>query len=97
LSDQLNARQSKLNFQIETLKDSVNSKQNNLNVLSNKYSKLENDKTLLATKMKELEKAIGPQLESDETTRVIFSDILKILDESLGGFNAGAMLLLFGN
>lgn len=97
LSDQINIRQAELNLQIKTLKDSIYSKQNNLSILSNKYSKLENDKTLLASKMKELEEAIQPQLSSDESTRIIFKDILKILDENLGGFNAGAMLLLFGN
>ena len=47
--------------------------------------------------MKELEEAIRPQLRDSEETRMIFTDILKILDENLGGFGGGAMLLLFGD
>ena len=45
--------------------------------------------------MKELEKAIYPQLKSDEETKIIFNDILQILDENLGGFKSSSMLLLF--
>ena len=95
LSEQLNSKQNELNRQIKILKDSVLIKESNLNDISAKYSKLENDKTLLASKMKELQEAIKPQLKSDEATQLIFSEILKILDENLGGFDGSTMLLLF--
>lgn len=45
--------------------------------------------------MKELEEAIYPQLESDEETKIIFTDILQILDENLEGFKSSSLLLLF--
>jgi len=95
LSNELTLNQNELNQYIKNIEDSVYNKQKEFNDLFDKYDKLNNDKTLLATKMKELEKAILPQLKSNEETKIIFSDILKILDENLGGFGIGSMLLLF--
>ena len=97
LSNRLGSEHRELNNQILILKDSISTKQIKLNEISSKYAKLESDKVLLASKIKGLEEAIKPQLESDENTREVFKDILKILDENLGGFSGSEMLLLFGN
>ncbi len=45
--------------------------------------------------MKELKYAIKQQLRTNEQTAEIFNDIMKILDENLGGFGSSSLLLLF--
>ena len=95
LSKKLTLNQSKLNNIIKDIKDSVEIKQKEFNDIHDQYEKLNNDKILLASKMKELRQAIYPQLQSDENTKVIFNDILKILDENLGGFSTAAKMLFF--
>lgn len=77
------------------IQDSVKSKQTQLDSIFVKYNKLSNDKELLASKMKDLQYAIKPSLKSDEKTKILFSEIMKILDENLGGFGGSSMLLLF--
>ena len=95
LSKELIVNQIELDKTIKNTNDSIYTKQKEYNDLFDKYGKLNNDKTLLATKMKELGRAIRPQLYEDEETKILFTEILDILDESLGGFSSTRNLLLF--
>ncbi|MCW8962116.1 MAG: hypothetical protein OQK29_11170 [Ignavibacteriaceae bacterium] len=95
LSNELTVNQNVLNKLVQKITDSIAVKKTEYDTLFHKYAKLNGDKLLLATKMKELEKAIDPLLKSNEETKTIFTDILQILDENLGGFKSSSMLLLF--
>lgn len=95
LSTKLTKELNQLKKIVVSIQDSVMNKQMKLDSLYYKYEKLKNDKVQLAAKMKELEDLIYHQLMSNEQTKIVFEDILKILDENLGGFSSSSMLLLF--